>query len=115
MSASLTDGTTAPLPTVNMVTPQPNVLDIEREVLKVTSGISEKFVAEPNRASALCDLIIGLERYKNAIRWKEFFSTQNKLGFCVFMWGYPTATSHFVRIIKMGVRPALIPLHESFS
>ena len=73
MLASLTDGTTAPLPTVNMVTSQPDVYDIEREVLKVTSGISEKFVAEPNRASAFCDLIIGLKRYKNAIRWKDFF------------------------------------------
>ena len=47
--------------------------DIECEVQKVTSGISEKFVSEPSKANALSDLIIGLKRFKNAIRWKEHF------------------------------------------
>ena len=66
------DGTTTSLPIVNMVTPQPDI-NIEREVLRVTSGISEKFVTAPTRSSSLSDLLIGLKRYKNSIRWKEYF------------------------------------------
>ena len=66
-------GTTASKPIANMVTPQPNIFNIESEVLKVTSGISEKFVSEPSKAIALGDLTIGLKRFKNTIRWKEYF------------------------------------------
>ena len=43
----------------------------------MTSGISEKFVSEPSKANALSDLIIGLKRYKNAIRWKKHFLPKN--------------------------------------
>ena len=78
MIVAVMAGTTASDPTANMVIPQPNIIyDIEREVQKVTSGISEKFVSEPSKANALSDLIIGLKRYKNAIRWKEFFLQNN--------------------------------------
>jgi len=60
---------------VRMVTPRKNNLeiDIQSELLSITSETSEQFVAEPRKADTLSDLIIGLKRYKNAIRWKEFF------------------------------------------
>ena len=48
-------------------------IDIQSEVQSITSETSEKFVAEPSKADALSDLIIGLKRYKNTIRWKEYF------------------------------------------
>ena len=49
MIAAVMAGTTASDPTANMVIPQPNIIyDIEREVQKVTSGISEKFVSNGN-------------------------------------------------------------------
>ena len=34
---------------------------------------SEKFVTTPNRTNVLSDLLIGLKRFRNAIRWKAFF------------------------------------------
>ena len=76
MLAAIMAGATASDPTVNIVTPQNDIYDIEREVLKVTSGISEKFVSEPSKANALSDLMIGLKRYKNAIRRKQFLNTK---------------------------------------
>ena len=77
MLAAVMAGATASNPTAKMVKPQPNTYNIERAVQKVTSGISEKFVSEPSIANAMGDLIIGLKRYKNAIRWKEFFITKD--------------------------------------
>jgi len=38
---------------------------------KVKSGIPEKYVSEPSIANAMGNLIIGVKKYKNAIRWKE--------------------------------------------
>ena len=71
MLAAFTSGTTDSLPSAKMVTPQPNVAetDIGREVQQVTSGILEKFLTPPpSRNVAMGDLIIGLKRYRNAIR-----------------------------------------------
>ena len=64
-----------------MVTPQNNNhptinIDgcaIERTVQAITSVTSEKFVTTPSRMNVLSDLLIGLKRFRNAIRWKAFF------------------------------------------
>ena len=64
-----------------MVTPQSNSnstinieeCPIERAVLAITSVTSEKFVAEPDKSTVLSDLLIGLKRFRNAVRWKAFF------------------------------------------
>ena len=64
-----------------MVTPQNNnhstinidECAIERAVLAITSVTSEKFVTTPSRTNVLSDLLIGLKRFRNAIRWKAFF------------------------------------------
>ena len=61
-----------------MVTPPPELglPNIEREVLSITSEILEKFVPEPNKASVLGDLLIGIKRFRNAVRVKAFFVEQ---------------------------------------
>ena len=41
------------------------------EVQLLTDGILQKFVAEPRRIEVLADLLIGLKRFRNSIRWKE--------------------------------------------
>ena len=72
------------LPTANMVTPRPSVPDIflkevreiGEEVQMVTSEISEKFVPVPKRDNSLGDLLVGLKRFRNVVRWKEFFLNQ---------------------------------------
>ena len=64
-----------------MVTPQSNnhstihieECPIERAVLAITSVTSEKFVTEPDKTTVLSDLLIGLKRFRNAVRWKAFF------------------------------------------
>ena len=64
-----------------MVTPQTNShptiniaeCAIERAVLEITSVTSEKFVAAPNKTTVLGDLLIGLKRFRNVVRWKAFF------------------------------------------
>ena len=64
-----------------MVTPQTNSHPtiniaewaIERAVLEITSVTSEKFVAAPNKTTVLGDLLIGLKRFRNVVRWKAFF------------------------------------------
>ena len=74
------------LPTANMVTPRPSVPDIflkevreiGEEVQMVTSEISEKFVPLPKRDNSLGDLLVGLKRFRNVVRWKEFFLNQQK-------------------------------------
>jgi hypothetical protein len=39
----------------------------------VTSETSEKYVPSPQWDTVLGDLLIGLKRFKNVTRWKEFF------------------------------------------
>ena len=47
--------------------------EIKNEVLLITSGISGKFVLAPKKDKVLGDVLIGLRRYRNSTRWKEFF------------------------------------------
>ena len=48
------------------------VKDMDKTVQMVTSGISEKFVPMPNRKNLLGNLLVGLKRFRNVVRWKEF-------------------------------------------
>ena len=69
-----------------MVTPRhdpnllvnPSIFDIESEVLSITDVTSEKFVPGPSKDVVLSDSIIGLKRFRIAIRWKAFFHDLNE-------------------------------------
>ena len=47
--------------------------EVERVVLGVTTETSDKFVPAPKKDEILADLLIGLKRFSNTVRWKEFF------------------------------------------
>jgi hypothetical protein len=40
---------------------------------RVTGGISDNFVPAPKHSAALEDLLMGLKRFRNSVRWKWFF------------------------------------------
>ena len=69
-----------------MVTPPPHVYsstnldanDVESAVIGITSVTSEKYVAAPNEETVLGDLLIGLKRFRNAVRWKAFFQEREE-------------------------------------
>ena len=46
---------------------------IKEEVQHITRETSEKYIAQPSRRQVLADLLIGLKRFRNVVRWKEFF------------------------------------------
>lgn len=46
---------------------------IERVVLTIKSVNSERIVTLPNITTVLSDLLIGLKRFRNAIRWEALF------------------------------------------
>ena len=46
---------------------------MSKEIQSSTSGISEKIVLLTNPDSLLINLLIGLKRFRNVVRWKEFF------------------------------------------
>ena len=46
---------------------------IMEEVLNITRDTSEKYIVQPNKRQLLADLLIGLKRFRNTTRWKEFF------------------------------------------
>ena len=47
--------------------------EVEREVLQVMAGTSDRYVPAPKKDAVLSDLFIALKRFSNAVRWKEFF------------------------------------------
>ena len=47
-----------------------NLLD---EVLGLNRSTSDKYVVEPDRKQIQSDLLIGLRRFKNTLRWREFW------------------------------------------
>ena len=51
--------------------------NLHDEVLSLSSGTSEKYVPQPSRIQIQSDILIGLRRFKNTIRWKEFFRLRN--------------------------------------
>jgi hypothetical protein len=49
---------------------------LEEKVQCLVGGTSEKFVPAPTRDQVIQDTIEGLRRFKEAVRWKDFFRTQ---------------------------------------
>jgi len=64
-----------------MVTPTEQIsrTSLEREVLHVTNETSDKFVPAPDRNLVLSDLLIGLKRFRNVVRWKYFFAEKKRV------------------------------------
>ena len=62
-----------------MVIPSEGINHIQREVLHVTSETLDKYLLAPNRNQILSDLLIGLKRFRNAVRWKYFFVEKKRV------------------------------------
>ena len=56
-----------------MSNPDPFSYDLESEVWWITSETSEKYVLATKYNDILSDLFIGIRRFRNSVRWKEFF------------------------------------------
>ena len=54
-------------------TPIPPKESLEMKALRLSSETSEKYVIAPSRSSIQQDLLIGLKRFKNTCRWREFW------------------------------------------
>ena len=61
-----------------MVMPADEIFCLTSEVLNVTSETSDNFVPAPSKDSILSDLIIGLGRFRNTVRWKWFFTEEKR-------------------------------------
>ena len=61
-----------------MVIPSDEINTLKREVLYVTNETSDKFVLAPTKEHVLSDLIIGLKRFRNTVRWKCFFQEEKR-------------------------------------
>ena len=52
--------------------------NLREEVQHVCSGTSDRFVPEPSRKSFQADILIAMRRFKNVVRWKEFWRDQKQ-------------------------------------
>ena len=48
-------------------------MNLHKQVSVLVRGISEKYVPEPGRNDILSDALIGIRRFSNSCRWKEFW------------------------------------------
>jgi hypothetical protein len=48
-------------------------MNLHEKVSELVRGTSEKYVPEPGKNDILSDAIIGLRRFSNSCRWKEFW------------------------------------------
>ena len=58
--------------------PSDEIYNLRREVLNVTNETLEIFVLAPSKDQNLADLIIGLKRFRNTVRWKWFFQEEKR-------------------------------------
>ena len=58
--------------------PAEEINNLQREVLHVTNETSDKYVLAPNKNQILSDLLIGLKRFRNVVRWKFFFAEKKR-------------------------------------
>ena len=56
-----------------------NMENLRQEVQRVCSGTSDQFVPETSRKAVQADILIAIRRFKNVVRWKEFWCDQKKL------------------------------------
>ena len=54
-------------------TPIPPKESLVMKALRLSSETSEKYVITPSRSIIQQDLLIGLKRFKNTCRWREFW------------------------------------------
>jgi hypothetical protein len=59
----------------------PHGMSLERlvrdEVQRLNHGVSSKFVPQPTHRQVLGDALVGLGRFKNAVRWRYFWTERN--------------------------------------
>ena len=55
-----------------------NMYNLRQEVQRVCSETSDHFVPEPSRKSVQDDILIAVRRFKNVVRWKEFWRDQKQ-------------------------------------
>ena len=55
-----------------------NMEKLRQEVQRVCSGTSDRFVPEPSRKAVQADILIVIRRFKNVVRWKEFWRDQKQ-------------------------------------
>ena len=55
-----------------------NMEYIHKEIQRVCSETSDRFVPEISRKSVQADILIIMRRFKNVVKWKEFWRNQNK-------------------------------------
>jgi GIY-YIG catalytic domain len=51
---------------------------LEDEVQSLVGGTSEKFVPQPSRDDVISDIVNGLRRFKDVVRWKDFHRLQHE-------------------------------------
>jgi hypothetical protein len=60
-----------------------NMLDpletLSNEVLCLSSETFEKYVPAPHKGQVLQDLLTGIKRFKNAVRWKWFWMEKARI------------------------------------
>ena len=55
-----------------------NIENLRQEVQHIFSGTSDRFVPEPSRKAVQADILIAIRRFKNVVRWKEFWRNQKQ-------------------------------------
>ena len=55
-----------------------NVKNLRQDVQRICSGTSDRFVPEPSRKAVQADILIVFRRFKNVVRWKEFWRDQKQ-------------------------------------
>ena len=55
-----------------------NMENLRKEVQRVCSGTSDWFVPEKSRKCVQDDILISIRRFKNVVRWKEFWRDQKQ-------------------------------------
>jgi hypothetical protein len=76
MQATMTEGTAAAIGMINMFNPLEN---LSNEVLCLSSETLEKYVPVPHKGQVLQDLLIGIKRFKYAVRWKWFWMEKARM------------------------------------
>ena len=55
-----------------------NMENLRKEVQRVCSGTLDQLVTELYRKSVQADVLITMRRFKNVVRWKEFWRDQKQ-------------------------------------
>ena len=55
-----------------------NMENLCQEVQRLCSGTSDRFVPEPSQKAVQADILNAIRRFKNVVRWKEFWCDQKQ-------------------------------------